>query len=255
MSEADDALREMAANRGCRLRKSRRRKPGGDFGRFGLVDAKTGREVFGFGSKGLTATAEEIQGFLRGGAAGEWKSSLAGIRPAKGAATRTAPARTSKARAAPKPKAEPKPKPEPEKLVIREAMPRDAETIADLLESLGYEASVADVKRRMALLKKGGEPTLVAARGGVIGCLTWHITPVIHRPRPVGRITMMVVAEAARGEGVGAALVAEAEARLGKAGCGLVEVTSNVKRLRAHAFYEKLGYERTSYRFAKMLQI
>ena len=250
MSEADDALREMAANRGCRLRKSRRRKPGGDFGRFGLVDAKTGKEVFGFGRKGLTATAEEIQGFLRGGAADEWKGSLAGARPANGATTRKAPARTSKVRATPKPKAEPKPK----KLVIREAMPRDAETIADLLESLGYEASVADVKRRMAQLKKGGRPALVAARGGVIGCLTWHITPVIHRPRPVGRITMMVVGEEARGEGVGAALVAEAEARLGKVGCGLVEVTSNIKRLRAHGFYEKLGYERTSYRFAKVLQ-
>ena len=94
----------------------------------------------------------------------------------------------------------------------------------------------------------------MAERGGVIGCLSWHITPVVHRPRPVGQITMMVVAEEARGEGVGAALVAEAEARLKAAGCGLIEVTSNVKRLRAHNFYEKLGYERTSYRFARVLQ-
>ena len=112
----------------------------------------------------------------------------------------------------------------------------------------------ADAKRRLARLKKGGEPLLVAERGGVIGCLTWHITPVVHRPRPVGRITMMVVAEAARSEGVGAALVAEAEARLKAAGCGLIEVTSNIKRLRAHNFYEKLGYARTSYRFARQLQ-
>ena len=64
---------------------------------------------------------------------------------------------------------------------------------------------------------------------------------------------MMVVAEAERGRGIGAALVAEAERRLGARGCGLVEVTSNQKRLRAHAFYEKLGYERTSYRFFKPL--
>ncbi len=63
----------------------------------------------------------------------------------------------------------------------------------------------------------------------------------------------MVVAEQARGQGVGSALVAEAEARLKAAGCGLIEVTSNAKRLRAHAFYERLGYDRTSHRFAKQL--
>ena len=246
MSEADDALREMATNRGCRLRKSRRRKPGGDFGRFGLVDAKTGKEMFGFGKKGFTATAEEVEAFLRGGAAKGWKSSLAGTKASKRSQAEAGPAR-KKAK-------EVKPEPRPKKLVLRAARPRDAEAIAGLLASLGYDVTEADAKRRLARLKKGGEPPLVAERGGVIGCLTWHITPVVHRPRPVGRITMMVVAEEARGEGVGAALVAEAEARLKAAGCGLIEVTSNLKRLRAHNFYEKLGYERTSYRFAKVLQ-
>ena len=65
---------------------------------------------------------------------------------------------------------------------------------------------------------------------------------------------MLVVAERERGKGTGAALVAAVEARLKAAGCGLVEVTSNRKRQRAHAFYERLGYERTSYRFGKQLQ-
>ena len=246
MSENDEKLREMAANRGCRLRKSRRRKPGGDHGRFGLVDAKSGKEVFGFGRKGLTATAEEIEAFLRGGAAKGWKSSLAGTKASKRSPAEAGPARTIAKR--------PKPEPKPKQLVLREARPKDAGAIAVLLASLGYDVTETDAKRRLAHLKKAGEPPLVAERRGVIGCLTWHITPVVHRPRPVGRITMMVVAEEARGEGVGAALVAEAEARLKAAGCGLVEVTSNIKRLRAHNFYEKLGYERTSYRFAKLLQ-
>ena len=245
MSEADDALREMAANRGCRLRKSRRRKPGGDHGRYGLIDAKSGKQVFGFGDKGLTATAEDIEAFLRGGAAKDWKSSLAGAKPSMPVEAKVKPARK---------KAKAKPEPKPKKLLIREARPKDAETIAALLASLGYDVTQAEAKRRLARRKIGGEPALVADRGGVIGCLTWHVTPVLHRPRPVGRITMMVVAEEARGEGVGAALVAEAEARLRTVGCGLVEVTSNVKRLRAHDFYEKLGYERTSYRFSKRLQ-
>jgi len=239
MSEADDALREMAANRGCRLTKSRRRKPGGDYGRYGLKDAKTGKAVFGFGDQGLTATAAEA--FLRGGAASSWKSSLGAAGKGK------APPRRSQAK--PKP-AEPEPAKMP---TIREARPGDAEAIAKLLGELGYEAGAGEVRRRIAQLRKAGEPPLVAERGAVVACLTWHVTPVLHRPRPVGRLTMMVVAEEARGGGIGASLLAAAEARLRERGCGLVEVTSNMKRLRAHDFYRRLGFERTSYRFVKSL--
>lgn len=79
MSDADrdEMLRDMAANRGCRLVKSRRRKPGtGDYGRYGLRDAKTGQDVYGFGGDGLTATSEEIETYLRGGLRASWKQSL-----------------------------------------------------------------------------------------------------------------------------------------------------------------------------------
>jgi PhnO protein len=80
-----------------------------------------------------------------------------------------------------------------------------------------------------------------------------HVTPVLHRPTGVGRITALVVGEAARGHGVGRALVAEAERRLEVLGCALVEVTSNQKRTDAHDFYRRLGYEATSVRFARTL--
>jgi len=87
----------------------------------------------------------------------------------------------------------------------------------------------------------------------VIGILTWHVTPVLHRPKPVGRITMMAVAKDERRRGVGRARVEAACERLRAKGCGLVEVTSNADLTGAHAFYRKLGFERTSYRFAKEL--
>ena len=235
---SDEALRELAENRGCKLVKSRVRTPGrGDHGRFGLKDAKTGREIFGFGSKGLTGSPEEIEEFLRGNAAATWKSSV-------GSATRAAP----KARAAPAPK----PRPEP-KLMLREARAKDAEAIAALIEALGHEVAAADVRRRLAMLARADQQTIVAEKGGIVGVLTVSMMYVLHRPKPIGRVSMLVVAEKARGGGIGTALVAEAEKRLAAKGCGLVEVTSNRKRLRAHAFYEKLGYERSSYRFAKTL--
>lgn len=240
MSADDDALREMAVNRGCTLVKSRVRTPGrGDYGRFGLKDAKSGKAVLGFGEQGLTASAEEVEAFLRGGAASAWKSSVG-----KTPAGKKAPAR---------PASEPRPKAEPT-LAIRDARSNDIETLVTLIAALGYEVTAGELRKRLTLLTKAGHPVLVADRGGVIGVLTTSTMHVVHRPRPVGRISMMVVAAAARGQGVGAALVAEAEARLKASGCGLLEVTSNAKRLRAHAFYERLGYERTSYRFAKQLQ-
>jgi len=269
MSESDDALRSMAANRGCKLVKSRRRKPGGDFGHYGLKAAKTGKELLGFGPNGLTATAEEIEAFLRGGAEASWKSSLraagAAAPPPPPRRRESKPSRASLKRAwqpPPKPqrsektraKAKPSEPEAPKPPKVREARPADSDDISALLVQLGYQASPADVRRRLAALRKVGQPALVADRNGLIGCLTWHVTPVIHRPRPVGRITMLVVAEDERGGGVGALLVAAAEERLRALGCGLLEVTSNMKRMRAHAFYERLGFERTSYRFAKTLQ-
>ena len=233
---SDEALRELAENRGCKLVSSRIRTPGrGDYGRFGLKDAKTGREVFGFGKKGLTALPDEIEQYLRGDAAATWKSSVG-----------------KSGRGAPKPKPAPRPAPEP-KLVLRDARPGDAAPIAALITALGYEAGAADIRRRLAALAKAGQQAVVAEKGRVVGILTTSMMTVLHRPKPVGRISMLVVAEDVRGGGIGAALVAEAEKRLAAKGCGLVEVTSNRKRLRAHAFYEKLGYERTSYRFAKTL--
>ena len=95
-NKTTDHLREMAGNRGLRLVASRRRKPGGDFGKYGLEDAK-GDPVFGMAKSGLTASAEEIEEYLRGAASAAWGKS----------------AGSAKARPRPKPRPAPKPKPKP----------------------------------------------------------------------------------------------------------------------------------------------
>ena len=77
----DRMLLALAQHRGLRLVKSRRRKRGGDFGRFGLADLETGKPRFGFGEDGLTATAEEIEAHLRGEAEPAWKESLSASKP------------------------------------------------------------------------------------------------------------------------------------------------------------------------------
>ena len=135
---------------------------------------------------------------------------------------------------------------------IREAIIADAPALAGLIAELDYQVTADEVIERLDAQAAMGIGTLVAVEdGAVVGCASWSLMRVLHRPGPVGRVSMMVVTEALRGRGVGRALVRAVEARCAALGCVLVEVTSNVRREEAHRFYEALGYERTSFRFAK----
>jgi GNAT superfamily N-acetyltransferase len=74
---------------------------------------------------------------------------------------------------------------------------------------------------------------------------------MIQRPKPVGRIIILVVAEDVRGQAIGRMLITAAEEHFRNSGCGIIEVTSRDEHAKAHAFYRHMGYERTSMRFAK----
>lgn len=140
---------------------------------------------------------------------------------------------------------------------IREAAPTDVAEIARLLDALGYPTAVETLAERFERFDGAGEQALLAEQPGsasaLLGLMTLHATPVLHRDGPVGRITMLVVDPAARGRGIGRQLVAAAESWAAARGCVLMEVTSNRRLTDAHAFYERLGYESTSFRFGKKL--
>jgi ribosomal protein S18 acetylase RimI-like enzyme len=137
---------------------------------------------------------------------------------------------------------------------LRTATPGDAPEIARLLTVLGYPTDAASIATRWAKWRASGSSAIVAggASAMLLGLVTVHTTIVLHRPKPIGRITSLVVDESARGRGIGRALVAAAEGASLRDGCGMLEVTSNVRRADAHAFYERLGFERSSYRFVKV---
>src|SRR5262245_40551503 len=129
--------------------------------------------------------------------------------------------------------------------VIRPATEHEAPEIARLLTLLGHPTTAESISARWGEWISASSSALVAARadGSLAGLVTLHHMVVLHRPRPVGRITALVVDVAERGQGIGRALVAAAEAALVSSGCGLLEITSNARLADAHAFYEHLGYE------------
>jgi GNAT superfamily N-acetyltransferase len=144
-----------------------------------------------------------------------------------------------------------------EAIVVREAKLPDASEVLRLLRLLGHTQPTGDDAARLAAFVDRGEHVLVASRAEMasplLGVATLHVMPVLHRPGPIGRLTAVVVDEGVRGQGVGAALVRAAEGFFAAHGCALIEVTSNRKRTDAHAFYERLGYTATSFRFARSI--
>jgi N-acetylglutamate synthase-like GNAT family acetyltransferase len=98
-------------------------------------------------------------------------------------------------------------------VVIREALEADAEAIAGLLGELGYPTTASAVQPRLANMRReGGQSTLVAEVGGtVVGMATIIVRHVINRDEPFGRLASVVVSDAWRSRGVGAALVERTE--------------------------------------------
>jgi GNAT superfamily N-acetyltransferase len=138
---------------------------------------------------------------------------------------------------------------------IRPATSDDAGAIAFLLTELGHPTTQEAVAARWVDWHAEGNCALVSldSAAKVTGAATLHVMTVLHRPYPVGRITALIVGKTLRGAGVGRALVAAAEALLAERGCKLMEITSNLRLTEAHAFYERIGYDRSSVRFSRPL--
>ncbi len=141
-------------------------------------------------------------------------------------------------------------------LKIRDGKLSDAADLAALMCELGYETAGAEMESRLiSILKDLRYKTLVALNDdkicGMIG--TVSASSYLHNDL-TGRIIALVVSRESRRRGIGARLIAEAEKNLIQRGITRVTVTARFEREKAHQFYEKLGYARTGFRFAKNLR-
>jgi GNAT superfamily N-acetyltransferase len=140
-------------------------------------------------------------------------------------------------------------------LEIRPATASDADAVAELLGELGYPVAPKDIPARLAALEGTSSAVLLAidANRRPVGLIGLHAYPVVHASGPVGYITALVARSDARGQGVGRALVREAERWARDRGCVRLTVTSAERRADAHAFYPACGMPYTGRRFGRSL--
>jgi len=98
-----------------------------------------------------------------------------------------------------------------------------------------------------AISIQGGNELLVAeANGDVVGCLQLTVIPGLSRMGALrAQIEGVRVSSSHRGQRIGEALVDAATERAKTLGCVLVQLTTDRRRLDAHRFYERLGFEST----------
>ena len=139
-------------------------------------------------------------------------------------------------------------------LLVREALRQDASDLARLVADLGYPVEPDEFWPRVEKMPPALYRTLVAANeSGVVGFIGLLTLPVYEHARPVGWILALCVAPDHRSQGIGTALLAAAENHYRNNGVVDIRLHSGMRRDEAHRFYEKMGFDKSGYRFKKIL--
>ncbi|MEM5769873.1 MAG: GNAT family N-acetyltransferase [Bacillota bacterium] len=91
------------------------------------------------------------------------------------------------------------------------------------------------------------------AEGQIVGFCAYALVNNLWQEGQIAYIYAMVVDEACRGKGFGTRLINEAIAQARRQGLKRVELDSGFTREKAHAFYERLGFEKRAYLFSYIL--
>jgi GNAT superfamily N-acetyltransferase len=146
------------------------------------------------------------------------------------------------------------------RIAVRAATEADLPRLLDLLgqidESMYTQRQDAGQAARLSVFRRiAADPLqhlLVADDDGrIVGTVHLIVIPHFSRTcKPSGLLESMVVDEAYRRKGVGAALLREVQRLAHEAGCYKLALSSNLARRGAHRFYSRLGWKRTHYGFS-----
>lgn len=130
------------------------------------------------------------------------------------------------------------------------AGPAQARTVAELLHRFNREFAtatpgVAVLTSRLERLLAGD--SVLALLSGSPPCAVALLTlrPNVWYAGPVALLDELYVAPDLRGQGIGSALLAAAEAAVVRRGAGLLEINVDGEDIDARRFYERHGYSNT----------
>lgn len=139
-------------------------------------------------------------------------------------------------------------------VVLRRARAEDVPAIVGLLaadqlgtarDSVRSPEDLACYQRAFRVIDGDPAHTLVVAESGpdIVGTMQLSFIPGLARRGALrAQIEAVRVADAWRGRGLGAAMMAWAIGEARQRGCALVQLTSDKSRRSAHRFYERLGF-------------
>jgi GNAT superfamily N-acetyltransferase len=128
---------------------------------------------------------------------------------------------------------------------IREARPQDHARIAELAGQLTYPSSAEQIAERLDGMRRSEENAVFVAQlpsGEIAAWVAVFVYRVVEADARA-EISGFVVDERYRSQRVGKHLLAHAERWAREKGCRTIGLRSNVIRDRAHAFYERNGYQ------------
>lgn len=137
---------------------------------------------------------------------------------------------------------------------IRIARTEDSQHISALMHQLGYQISTTKVAEMISDHQQHNDEIYVGIQNNEI-CAVIVLIYFTYFPdaQKLCRITALVVDEKLRGKGLGTALLNRARDSAIQQGCSSLELTTNMRRHNTHAYYEHLGFEKTSYKFVMPL--
>ena len=146
---------------------------------------------------------------------------------------------------------------------VREAHAADADVLARLQAEMddrtldedgSAAAAMLDVLLDMAAYPFFKAYLATDARGDVVGTFSLLVfgSPS-HHGTPQAVLDAVVVTRTRRGEGTGEAMLRQAMRIAAETGCYKMMLSSNLKRMDAHRFYERLGFSQHGAGFSILL--